>query len=150
MAKPIEFVPKFTDPQFELQRQVRDAPRLHADAILAAYDLLDKAHRQGILDAVQGAIGARDTIAGTVANYAAQPEGINALRNLLALGKLFSTINSEPLSHFSKAAYSAFKAHQVETEPPTLWQLFKRLGHPDTRRGLSLLMGILTAFGRAS
>ena len=150
MANPIAFVPKLTDPQFQLQRQVSDAPRRHADALLAAYDLLDEAHRQGVLDALQGAMGARDTIAGAVANYTAQPEGVNAMRNLLALGKLFSTMNPEPLSRLSKAAYAALEEHQVESKPPTLWQLFKRLGHPDTRRGLSLMIGILTAFGRES
>lgn len=150
MAKPIAFVPKSTDPQFELQHQVSAAPRQHAEAILAAYDLLDEAHRQGILDALQGAIGARDTIAGTVANYAAQPEGINAIRNLLALAKLFGTLDPEPFSKFSKEAYTALERHDIEQDPPTLWQLFKRLRHPETRRGLSVVMTILNAVGRGS
>lgn len=150
MANPIPFVPKFTDPQFELEHQVSAAPRQHADAILAAYDLLDEAHRQGVLDALQGAIGARDKITGTIADYAAEPEGINALRNLLALGKLFSTINPEPISRISKEAYTALEEHRAEPKPPTLWQLFKRLRHPDTRRGLSLVMGLLKGVGRAS
>jgi uncharacterized protein YjgD (DUF1641 family) len=150
MAKPIAFVPKSTNPQFELQHQVSAAPRQHAEAILAAYDLLDEAHRQGILDALQGAIGARDTIAGTIANYAAQPEGINAMRNLLALGKLLGTLDPEPLSRFSKEAYTALETNDIEQESPTLWQLFKRLRHPETRRGLSVVMAMLGAVGRAS
>jgi uncharacterized protein YjgD (DUF1641 family) len=150
MAKPIAFVPKSTNPQLELQHRIAAAPREHAEAILAAYDLLAEAHRRGILDALQGAIRARDTIAGTVADYAAQPEGINAMRNLLALGKVLGAMDPEPLSRFSKEAYSALETHKLEQVPPTLWELFKRLRHPDTRRGLSLLMVLLSGVGRAS
>lgn len=150
MANPIPFVPKSTDLKLEQQYRVTVAPREHSEAVLAAYDLLEEAHRQGILDALQGAIGARDTIAGTVANYAAQPEGVNAIRNILALGKLLGAMDPEPLSRFSKEAYTAFETRKQDEKPPTLWQLFKRLRHPDTRRGLSLLMGMVSGMGRAS
>lgn len=150
MANPIAFTPKSVNPELELQGRLAAAPRQHAEALLVAYELLGEAHRRGILDALQGAMGARDTIAGTIANYAAQPEGINALRNILALVKLLGTMDPEPLSRLSKEAYTALETHKPEEEPPTLWQLFKRLGHPDTRRGLSLLMAMLRGVGRAS
>jgi uncharacterized protein YjgD (DUF1641 family) len=150
MANPIAFVPKSADPKLELQHRLSAASRQHAEAILAAYDLLEEAHRKGVLDALHGAIGARDTIAGTIAYYAAQPEGLNAMRNMLALGKLLGTMNPEPLSRFSREAYTALAAYKLEDKPPTLWQLLKRFGHPDTRRGLSLMMSRLSGIGRAS
>jgi uncharacterized protein YjgD (DUF1641 family) len=150
MANPTAFVPKSTDPKLELQHRVSAGSRQHGEAILAAYDLLEEAHRQGVLDALHGAIGARDTIAGTIAYYAAQPESVNAMRNILALGKLLGTMDPEPLSRFSREAYTALATHELEDKPPTLWQLLKRLRHPDARRGLSLMMSTLSGIGRAS
>jgi uncharacterized protein YjgD (DUF1641 family) len=150
MANPIPFIPKSTDPQLELQHRVAVAPLEHSEAILAAYDLLEEAHRQGILDALQGAMGARDVIAETVANYAAQPESVNAMRNMLALGKLLGAIDPDPLSRFSNEVYSAFETYKQEEKPPTLWQLLMRFRHADTRRGLSLLMAMLSGMGRAN
>ena len=47
MAKPIAFVPKSTAPQLELQHRLDAAPQQHAEAILAAYNLLEEAHRKG-------------------------------------------------------------------------------------------------------
>ena len=35
-------------------------------------------------------------------------------------------------------------------KPPTLWQLFRRMTHEDTRRGLSFLTTMLQALGRAT
>ena len=149
MANPIAFKPKSVNPKLELQARLAAAPAQHAEALLVAYDVLSEAHRQGILDALQGAMAARDTIAGTLADYAAQPEGVNMMRNLLALGKLLGTLDPEPLSRFSDQAYNALEAHKAEEKPPTLWQLFKRAGHADTRRGLSLLLAIVGSIGRA-
>ena len=77
-------------------------------------------------------------------------EDRSMLRNLLALGKFLGTLNPEPMSRVAKEACTALETHQTEQQPPTLWQLFRRLGHPDTRRGLSLLIGIVTGIGRAS
>jgi uncharacterized protein YjgD (DUF1641 family) len=150
MANPIAFKPAAIDPALELQGRLAAAQREHAEALLAAYNLLGEAHRQGILDALNGAIGARDTIAGILASYAAQKQGINAMRNLLAFGKLLGAIDPAPLSRFSEKAYVALETHQQEKAPPTFWQLLRRLGHPDTRRGLSLLLMMLSGVGRAS
>jgi uncharacterized protein YjgD (DUF1641 family) len=36
-----------------------------------------------------------------------------------------------------------------ESRPPSLWQLFKRMTHPDARRGLSFVTSMLAALGRA-
>ena len=91
MAKPIAFAPKSADPKLELQRRLAAAPNEHAEALLVAYELLDEAHRQGILDLLPGAIWAKDSLLETIADYSAQPMCVNAMRNLLALGKLLGT-----------------------------------------------------------
>lgn len=150
MAVPISFVPKAVDPKLELQRRLAAAPNEHAESLLVAYDLLEEAHKQGILDALHGAIGAKDTIVGLVANYSSEPMSVNAIRNLLILGKILGTIDPEPLSTISKEMAEAIGTHQREKEPPSLWQLFKRATSPDARRGLSFLTLMLGALGRST
>lgn len=149
MANPIAFTPKSVDPRFELQRRLEAAPNQHAEALLVLYDVLEEAHRQGILDALHGAVKARDTIFGSLAEYAAEPESTRALRNLLVLGRLCGSVDPEPLSRLSKEIAGALESHQKPSPPPTLWQLFKRLRQPESRRGLSILTKILATLGRA-
>jgi uncharacterized protein YjgD (DUF1641 family) len=149
MANPISFTPKAVDPKLELQRRLAAAPNQHAEALLVAYDLLEEAHRQGILDALHGAIGAKDTILGILAKYSVEPESINGLRNLMALGKILGSLDPEPLSKLSKEMASAMESHRTERETPSLWQIFRRIREPESRRSLSLLTSVLAALGRA-
>jgi uncharacterized protein YjgD (DUF1641 family) len=149
MANPISFTPKAVDPKFELQRRLAAAPNEHAEALLVAFDLLEEAHRQGVLDALQGAIGAKDTIVGIIAKYSAEPLSVNAIRNLMVLGKILGTLDPEPLSQLSKEMAAAIESHKREQEPPSLWELFKRATSPDARRGLSFMTLMLSALGRS-
>jgi uncharacterized protein YjgD (DUF1641 family) len=141
---------KSVDPKLELQRRLSAAPTEHAEALLVAYDLLEEAHRQGVLDAIHGAIGAKDTIMASVTAYLAEPMSIHAIRNLLALGKVLGTLQPEPLSRVSKAMFEAAEEHKREKDPPGLWQLFKRMRTPEARRGLSLMTRMLGAVGAAT
>lgn len=149
MAEPVAFTPKSADPRTELQRRLAAAPSEHAEAILVAYDLLEEAHRQGILDALHGVIRARDTIAGLAARYAAEPVNINALRHVLAVGQMVGSFDPEPISNLAREAYNTMETQRRESRPPSLWQLFRRFTHPDTRRGLSFVTSMLAALGRA-
>jgi uncharacterized protein YjgD (DUF1641 family) len=149
MANPIRFSPKAVDPKLELQKRLAAAPNEHAEALLVAYDLLEETHRQGILDALHGAIGAKDTIIGLLAQYSAEPISVNAIRNLLALGKILGTLEPEPLSQLSKEMAVALESHKREQQPPSLWQIFKRATSADARRGLSFMTLMLTAVGRS-
>lgn len=150
MANPISFKPKAVDPKLELQRRLAAAPNDHAEALLVAFDVLEEAHRQGILDALHGAIGAKDTIVGLLAKYSAEELSVNGIRNLMALGKVLGTLDPEPLSQLSKEMVVAMDAHKGEEKPPSLWQLFRRVNQPEVRRGLSFLTLMLGAFGRAT
>jgi uncharacterized protein YjgD (DUF1641 family) len=151
MANPIAFTPKTVDAKQELQRKLAAAPNEHAEALLVAYDLLEEAHRQGILDALHGAIGAKDSIAGMLAKYAVEPASVNAARNVIALGRLMGALDPEPISNFSRQVREATESHPGrETKAPTLLQLFKGIRRPEVRRGLSLLTLALGALGRAT
>ena len=149
MAEPIPFNSPSCDPTQELERRLAEAPRKHGEALLVAYDVLTEAHRQGILDALHGAIGARDKIMGTVSSYGVEPLGSNAMRNLFAIGRLLGSLDPEAISRLSRDMEAAVEAHEREKKPPTLLQLFERMRDPQTRRGLSLLTYMLAALGKA-
>jgi uncharacterized protein YjgD (DUF1641 family) len=149
MAKPIAFKPITVDFKADLQRRLEEAPAEHAAALLAALDVIEAAHREGILDLLHGMIGAKDTIVAQVAKYASLPEGVAGIRNLLTAAKILTELSPEALDHLSKSMASATKEHKREQRPPSLWQLWKRTTSEDGRRGLSFVTLLLSNLGRS-
>lgn len=138
MANPIAFQPKPIDPRFELQRRLDAAPLQHAEALLVAFDLLEEAHKQGVLDLMHGAIGSQNALLGKLAEYAKQPESLSAMRNLLALGRMLSSIDPE-----------ALQPPPPEEKPRSLWQILRSLRSEEGRRGLGRIVSVVVALGRA-
>ena len=120
MAKPITFKPVTVDFKADLRRRLADAPDEHAAALLKAYDVLEAAHEEGLLDLLHGMIGSRDAIVTKLAEYAAMPEGIAGIRNLLTAAKILTELDPQALDHVSRALASASKEHQMEQKPPSL------------------------------
>jgi uncharacterized protein YjgD (DUF1641 family) len=149
MAEPIAFKPIPVDFKADFLRKLEKAPAEHAEALLLLYDVLEAAHKEGLLDLLHGAIGARDTIITTLSKYAAQPEGVAAIRNLLTAAKILTELDPEVLDQLSKVMGSATKEHQQEKKAPSLWQLARRATSEDSRRGLSFMTLLLTGFGRS-
>lgn len=150
MAHPIAFVPPPVDPHVELMRKVEAAPREHAEALLVAWDLLQTAHDQGLLDLLQGLVGGRDVIAGKLAEAMVQPESINAIRNLIALGRIVAAIDPEVLHRLAKAMDEGMQAPHPDAEPPSLFRLVRQATSPAGKRGLSFAVQMLVALGTAT
>ena len=145
MAKPVQyrvFTP--ADAREELKRRIDAAPLEHADALLGAYDLLEQAHKSGTLQLLRGLLSAQDAVITHVADVLSSPEMVNALRNLLVVGKLLGNINPTEL----QAAMVGEKEGRP-TAPPSLLSLVGRMGTADARRGLNVATGLLTALGAA-
>ncbi|HMF63483.1 MAG TPA: DUF1641 domain-containing protein [Edaphobacter sp.] len=149
MAKPIAFKPITVDFKADLRRRLEEAPAEHAAALLAALDVIEVAHREGILDLLHGMIGAKDTIAAQLARYAALPEGVAGIRNLLTAAKILTELNPEVLDSLSKAMSTATEEHKLEQKPLSLWQLARRANSEDGRRGLSFLTLLLSGLGKS-
>ena len=149
MAKPIAFKPTTVDFKADLQRRLEKAPDEHAAALLAAYDVLEAAYDEGLLDMLHGMIASKDTIISTLARFASQPEGVTGIRNLLTAAKILTELDPEVLDHVSKAMASATEEHKREQKPPSLFQLAKRASSEDSRRGLSFMTLILSSLGRS-
>ncbi len=149
MANPIEFHPKAVNPKLELQRRLDAAPVEHGEALLVAWDLLEKAHQEGLLDLVHGLIGAKDLIAGKIAEYARLPDGVAGIRNLMGVAKLLMILDPDTLLAITKGLESATKQHREEEKVPGLWTLTRRITGEDSRRALSLVTLILAEVGHS-
>ena len=145
MANPIPFQPKPLDPREGLRKRLEAAPLEHAEALLVGYDLIQAAHDEGILDLLHGMVQYKDTVFEHLSAGANKQESVDALRNLISLGKMLTAIEPETLSCIA-AALSTASRPKAE-EPATLWQLFKRVGSREGRRGLTLVVELLTALG---
>lgn len=151
MAAPLAFKPEPVDPQKELIRRVESAPQDHAEALLAAWDLLEASHQKGILDMAQGLVGGRDIIAGKLAEAANTPDGINVVRNLLALGRIIASLDPEMLYRVSRALdRNPPRIPSAQEKPPSLLSLFRQFRAEDTRRGLAYGLDLLAVVGAAT
>lgn len=149
MANPIEFKPKPVNPKLEMQRRLDAAPVEHGEAMLVAWDLLQKAHDEGLLDLIHGLVGAKDTIAAKLADYAALPEGVAGIRNLMGLAKLLMLIDPDTLLALTKAIETASAKHASEAKAPGLFVLAKRVFSEDSRRAMSMGTLLLAEVGKS-
>lgn len=148
MANPIAFKPNPVDPKQELEKRLSAAPMEHGEATLVAWDVLQTAHDEGLLDALHGLVGAKDTIAGKLAEYAKLPEGVAGMRNLLSFAKILTTLDPEVMNCLANALDTAALQHRREVKAPSLWQIGRRLASEDSRRGLSFLTLMLSSLGQ--
>lgn len=135
------------DPREELQKRIQEAPIAHADAVLSAYDLLQKLHDTGTLDVLRGALGAGNVLVEHVVSLLTAPESVNALRNVIILGKLLGSLNPD-LLHAVAEGVPQVTAQTPETKPPSLFALGRRATSPDARRGLAAAVGVMEVLGR--
>ena len=62
MASPIPLELPRTDPRIALQARLQNAPAAHAEALLAAYEVLQGLHDRGVLDLMRSALGSGDEV----------------------------------------------------------------------------------------
>jgi uncharacterized protein YjgD (DUF1641 family) len=147
MAKPIELVPAPRDAREELKRRVENAPVEHAAAVLSAYGLLEELHESGMLDLLRGAVGTGEEIVKKSSSFAAKPESIRTMRNLLILGDLLGSINPDTLHRITDGVPAAIEQTPDE-KPPSLFEIFRRLRSRNVRRALGAATKVLESVGR--
>ena len=135
------------DPREQVLRQIEDAPVNHAEAVLSAYQLLQQLHDTGTLNVLRGALGAGDVLVEHVVSLITAPESMNALRNLILIGKVLGSINPEVL-HAVVGGMPSVAAQVPGAKPPSLFSLGRRMASPDARRGLAAAVGVLEVLGR--
>jgi uncharacterized protein YjgD (DUF1641 family) len=150
VAQPIPLNVPARDPRVALQSRLQHAPAEHAEALLAAYEVLQGLHDSGVFDLMRGALGSRDKVLGVALGAAGSPESIRIIRNLLLLTNMLSAIDPEVLKTFAQAAPEALKQVARQPEPPGLWRLIKDfLWNQDFRHGMAAVNTMLGVLGRS-
>ncbi len=149
MAQPIRTYTPHRNEQEELRAKVENAPVQHAQAVLAAYQLLQEAQDHGLLDTLRGVIGAGDAIVDNVSEFASTPEGIRAMRNFLALSRVFANLNPEKMD----AVANAITENQCGEAapgcgPPSILKSMQRMSSRNSRRTLATIAAVTDAFGK--
>ncbi len=141
MAKAVEFR-EFTprNSRDDLIRRVEQAPVEHAEAVLAAYDLLQRLHEKGVIDLLNGLLSAGDTVVERAVDVVSSKEMITALRIALIFSNLLSSIDPDKLH----AVIS-----NVGKDSPSLMAIGKQAASKDARRGMAAAVGLLSVFGEA-
>src|SRR5579859_5979705 len=103
MAKPIPLELPPRDPRAELQARLQNAPLEHAEALLSAYDVLQRLHDRGVLDLARGALGSGDRLTEIVVEAAKSPESARGIRNIIILTKILGSIEPELVEGFARS-----------------------------------------------
>jgi uncharacterized protein YjgD (DUF1641 family) len=149
MAQPIPLEIPPRNPRAELQSRLEHAPEEHAEAVLAAYEVLQQLYNRGVLEIMRGALMASDEILETVVDNVKTPEAIRAIRNLLFWRQILGSIEPEWFKGIFQAIPEGIaKATAERDQPVTLFGLLRRFTSKDSLRGLAAAMDFLQAFGR--
>jgi uncharacterized protein YjgD (DUF1641 family) len=149
MAQPIRFQSPPRDVRAELVARVAAAPAEHAEALLAAYDVLQGLHDRGVLDLLRGALGSSDALVEMASTAADAPQSIRAVRNLMLLASTLAAIEPELLCDVTRAIPVALEqARHDEARPPGLFKLLSTFLDADFRRGLAAGNNLFIALGR--
>jgi uncharacterized protein YjgD (DUF1641 family) len=149
MARPITLHVAPRDPQHELDVRLQQAPAKHAEAILAAYEVLQSMHDHGVLEVMRGTLGGGKKILEQAVVVGSGPEAIRATRNVLLLVRVLAEIDPVLLSDLTRAIPKALvQANAEEARPPGLIKLLSTFWNRDFRRGLAAFNDLLVVFGR--
>ncbi|HBB96588.1 MAG TPA: hypothetical protein DC054_14485 [Blastocatellia bacterium] len=149
MARPISLHLAPRNTRAELNSRLQQAPMDHAEAVLAAYEVLQGLHDRGVLELMRGTLGGSEKILEQVVAVASGPESIRATRNLLLLVTALGEIDPALLSDLTKAIPKALvQANAEESKPPGLFKLMATFWNKDFRRGLAAFNDLLVVFGR--
>jgi len=149
MAVPIALETSPRDPAAELRSRLENAPAEHAEALLAAYEVLQALHEQGVFEVLRGALDAKDEILDSVVAAADTPEAIRAIRNLLFWRRILGSIEPEWFKGLFQAIPEGIAQATAERDKPVgLWQVLRRIRSKDSLRAMAAAVDFLEAFGR--
>jgi uncharacterized protein YjgD (DUF1641 family) len=149
MAQPIPLEIPPRNPRAELRSRLEQAPEQHAEAVLAAYEVLQELHSRGVLEIMRGALAASDEILEKVVDGAKTPESIRAIRNLLFWRQILGSIEPEWFKGIFQAIPEGIAQATAERDQPVgFFRVLRRLTNKDSLRGLAAAIDFLQAFGR--
>jgi len=147
MAEPILLKLPPQDPREALYRRLENAPKEHAEALLAACEILQGLHDKGLLELAKGALGSGEKILEILVEAGNSPEVIRGIRNFMILTKLFATLEPKLLEHLADAVPNALVEAKTK-KPLGLVGLLGKFSNPNTRRMLTIMTRVLESLGK--
>jgi len=149
MARPIALEVAPRNPREELRSRLERAPEEHAEAVLAAYEVLQQLHDRGVLDVMRGGLAAGDDLLEKLVDNAKTPEAIRALRNLIYWQRILGSIEPAWFKGIFQAIPEGIAQATAERDKPVgLLSLGRRLCSKDSLRALAAGIDFLQALGR--
>lgn len=149
MAQPIPLEIQPRNPHAELESRLEQAPDEHAEALLAAYEVLQGLHNRGVLEIMRGALAASDELLQKVVDNAKTPEAIRSIRNLFLLQRILGSVDPELLEGVVQAIPEAISQTTAERDQSvSFFSVLRRFTSKDSLRGLAAAANFLQAFGR--
>jgi uncharacterized protein YjgD (DUF1641 family) len=148
MAKPIALEIPPRDPRQELIARLENAPVEHAEALLDAYELLQKLHDRRVLEVLRGVLSAGDKITENAARAAEAPQAVAAMRNLMIISKTLGEMNPELVQCIATATSETLGSERKPViEPPGLMSLLGQFRRKELRRSIALINRFLETLG---
>jgi uncharacterized protein YjgD (DUF1641 family) len=147
MAEPIPFALPPRDPREALFHRLENAPDEHAEALLAAYDVLQGLHDRGVLELAKGVLRSGDKVLEILVDAGNTPEVIHGIRNFIIMTKLFGSLEPKLLEHLAEAVPNALVEAKTE-EPLGLLRLMSKMSNKDARRILTIMIRVLESLGK--
>jgi uncharacterized protein YjgD (DUF1641 family) len=148
MAAPIALNLPPPDPREALYCRLENAPKEHAEALLAACDVLQGLHDRGLLELVKGGLGSGEQVLQIAVDAINTPEAIGAMRRAVILAKLANTVDHALLEGLERAVPEGL-AEAAKTEPMGIFSILKKLVSRDSRRVLVAAVCVLEAVGKS-
>ena len=149
MAQPIPFKVPPVDHREVLRERLERAPDEHAEAILAAYDLLQALHDRGILEVTTSALRASDELLEKVVDNVNTPDAIRAIRNLMFWRQVLGKIEPTWFRGIFQAIPDGLATATAQrNERLGIWKVLRRATSKDSLRGLAAAVDFLESFGR--
>jgi uncharacterized protein YjgD (DUF1641 family) len=133
-----QFTPR--NSRADLIRKLEQAPEEHAEALLSAYDLLQRMHEKGLIELANGLLSASDTVVDRAVDVISSKQAVTALRALLMVSNLLNSIDADELHKLLAA---------TDAKPPSLWEIGKQAMSANARRGMATGVGLLNLLGAA-
>lgn len=149
MAKPVAFHTPHRNGHDALHARVERASQEHAEAILAAYEVLQLLHDRGVLAILQAGLAAGDQLLDIAVESVDSPTAIRAARNLLFWQRVMGDVEPDSLQGIFKAVPDGLAMVAAEREQKvSLWRVMRRALSKDSLRGLAAAVDLLESFGR--
>ena len=150
MAHPIPLELPKPDARVAFQARLQDAPAQHAEALLAAYEVLQGLHDSGTLDLARAALASRDQLLDIAVGAANSPGALRTIRNLLLLTNMLGSIDPEVLKTLTTAVPQILQQMIRQPERPGIWTLIKDfLWNQDFRHGMAAVNTVIEVFGKS-